>query len=187
MRYSDLAKQEALREWDKARKAAAFEDVLGLFGFAQKGLLSFDEVQRSLRLTQRNYRGLQDIEIDRIRGSVGRYKDFTQTFLPRNETMRDRWTRVSVAGVEQGFPPIDVYQVGDAYFVLDGNHRVSIARQSREKTIQAHVWEFITPVGLSADADIEEVIIKAEYKDFLEKTGFDPMTMEQEIVFTTPG
>jgi uncharacterized ParB-like nuclease family protein len=42
-------------------------------------------------------------------------------------------------------PPIEVYQVGEAYFVIDGNHRVSAARQEGMKTIAAYVCEFVTP------------------------------------------
>jgi hypothetical protein len=87
----------------------------------------------------------------------------------------------------QNMPPIEVYQVGDAYFVVDGNHRVSIARQEGMKTIEAYVCEFITPVGLSAEADLDEVIIKSEYAEFLNKTRLDKLRPGQEIVFTSPG
>jgi hypothetical protein len=87
----------------------------------------------------------------------------------------------------QDMPPIEVYQVGEAYFVVDGNHRVSAARQEGMKTIAAYVWEFVTPVGLSAEADLDEVIIKSEYAEFLNKTHLDKLRPGQEIVFTSPG
>jgi len=84
-------------------------------------------------------------------------------------------------------PPIELYQVGDAYFVVDGNHRVSTARQEGMKTIAAYVCEFVTPVGLSAEADLDEVIIKAEYAEFLNETHLGKLRPGQEIVFTNPG
>jgi hypothetical protein len=84
-------------------------------------------------------------------------------------------------------PPIEVYQVGDAYFVVDGNHRVSNARQEGMKTIEAYVCEFMTPVGLSAEADLDEVMTKSEYAEFLNKTHLDKLRPGQEIVFTSPG
>jgi hypothetical protein len=118
---------------------------------------------------------------------VGRYKDFTSAFLPRRTHVRQRWQRVKAAFFDQGTPPIEVYQVGDAYFVIDGNHRVSIAQQDGMKTIEAYVTEYLTPVGLSADADLEEVITKAEYVEFLKKTKIDRLRPELEIVFTSPG
>jgi hypothetical protein len=118
---------------------------------------------------------------------VGRYRDFTLKFLPRFDEMQSRWERVDAVVMARGLEPIEVYQVGDAYFVLDGNHRVSVARSARTKTILAHVYEFPTPVGLSAEADLDELLIKTEYSDFLETTHLDQLRPEQRIEFTTPG
>jgi hypothetical protein len=182
-----LAKVEAQAQWRKARQAAFLEKLLKLFGFRPAELLSFDEVRRKLRLGHKNYRGVQEIPIEQIRGSVGRYKDFTQTFLPLREEMRSRWERVNAVSFASGAPPIEVYQVGEAYFVVDGNHRVSVARQYGTPTIQAHVWEFTTPVGLSGEANLDEVLLKAEYADFLEITHLDQLRPEQRIEFSAPG
>ncbi len=178
---------QAGKDWDRARQSALVEDILGIFTRRSADLLSFEDVKSQLRLTQKNYRGIQDIEINRIRGSVGRYQDFTREFLPRNDSMRQRWQRVDAIAIIRGMPPIEVYQVGEMYFVLDGNHRVSVARQSDMKTIQAHVWEYVTPVGLGSDAGVDEVLIKAEYAEFLNKTKLNDLRPEQEIVFTAPG
>jgi hypothetical protein len=101
--------------------------------------------------------------------------------------MRQRWERVNTIVSTQDMPPIEVYQVGEAYFVVDGNHRVSNARQEGMKTIAAYVCEFVTSVGLSADADLDEVIIKSEYADFLDKTHLDRLRPGQKIIFTSPG
>jgi hypothetical protein len=181
------ASVQAEKDWDRARQSALVEDILGVITRRSADLLSFEDVQSRLRLTQKNYRGIQDIELDRIRGSVGRYQDFTRGFLPRNASMRQRWKRVDTIAIVQGMDPIEVYQVGEMYFVLDGNHRVSVARQSGMKTIQTHVWEYATPVGLSPDADLDEVLIKAEYAEFLNKTKLNELRPDQQIEFTTPG
>ena len=85
--------------------------------------------------------------------------------------MRKRWVRVDAAMQVGKTPPIEVYQVGESYFVLDGNHRVSIARQRGLGTIEAYVCEFPTPIGLSPEADIDELLIKSEWVDFLDKIG----------------
>ncbi|MBN1123250.1 MAG: hypothetical protein JXJ17_19415 [Anaerolineae bacterium] len=178
---------QAGKDWDRARQSALVDDILGVFTRRSADLLSFEDVQSRLRLTQKNYRGIQDVELDRIRGSVGRYQDFTREFLPRNDSMRQRWQRVDAIAITRGMDPIEVYQVGETYFVLDGNHRVSVAHQSGMETVQAHVWEYVTPAGLSPEADLDEVLIKAEYTDFLNKTKLNELRPEQEIVFTTPG
>lgn len=179
----------ALRDWERARQAASLEDVRSVLPFTRQSsdLLSFDDVQRKLHLTHKNYLGIHEVELIHIRGSVGRYRDFTGTFLPRTEQMRARWIKVSAVGTSHGHKPVELYKVGEAYFVIDGNHRVSVARQAGSETIQAHVWEFTTPVGLSADADIDELLIKEEYTNFLERTRLDELRSGAAIEFTTPG
>ena len=150
-------------------------------------LIPFEEVRSRLHLTQKYCRGLQDIEIAAIRGNVGRYTDFTSAFLPRGDHLRHRWERVNTMISTEDMPPIEVYQVGDAYFVVDGNHRVSTARQEGMKWITADVCEFVTPMGLGAEADLDEVSTKAEYAEFLDRTHLDKLRPGQEIIFTTPG
>jgi hypothetical protein len=182
-----LIRNEAQRDWERARQAAFFEDLLGIFSVKSGDLLAFEDVRKNLRLGQKDYKGVQEIPLDQVRGSVGRYRDFTKTFLPRIDTMRQRWQRVNAVANARGLEPIDVYKVGDAYFVLDGNHRVSVARSTHMKTILAHVSEFPTPVGLSGHADLDELLIKTEYADFLASTQLDRLRPEQRIEFTTPG
>jgi hypothetical protein len=178
---------EAQASWDRARRGVLIQRVLCTFKNCSLDLIPFEEVKTRLHLAQKLNRGLQEIELTRIRGSVGRYKDFTLAFLPRQNHMKNRWKRVHAVFLNQGTPPIEVYQVGDAYFVIDGNHRVSIARQEGMKTIPATVTEYITPVGLSAEADLDEVILKAEYAEFLKKTKIDRLRPELEVIFTNPG
>jgi hypothetical protein len=183
----EFALNKARLNWDRARQAAVFESILSVFSGRATELLSFEDVRSQLHLTSANYRGLQEIELARIRGSVGRYKDFTLTFLPRKEEMRERWQRVDAVAFSMGTPPVEVYQVGEAYFVVDGNHRVSVARRAGAATIHAHVWEYVTPVGLSAEAHLDELFIKAEYAEFLARTRLDLLRPDQRIVFTAPG
>jgi hypothetical protein len=185
--YLYVSQAESQKDWEAAHSAAIIQDVLAVFGRGTPDLLPFEEVRKRLRLHQKYYKGLQDIELRRIRGSVGRYRDFTGTFLPRMGDLRERWQRVGALAHTRGLPPIEVYQVGEAYFVLDGNHRVSIARQLGSDTIQAHVWEYPTPIGLSADADLDELIITAERMEFLERTQLDKTRPGHNIIFTAPG
>jgi len=133
-------------------------------------------------------RQLEDIPLDAIVGSVGRYKDFSRSFLPKQGGVGQRWARVEVAMTAmEGVPPIDVYKVGDVYFVRDGNHRVSVARQMGSDHIQAYVIEVATRVPLSPDAEPDDLIIKAEYTEFLEHTSLDETRPEAEMGATVPG
>ncbi len=170
--------------WNKARRNVIVQQVICALQGCSMDLIPFEDARQLLHLNQRICRGLQEVELEKIRGSVGRYHDFTSAFLPRSDSLRTRWQRVRSASVNKGMPPIDLYKVGEAYFVIDGNHRVSIARSEGDKTIEAYVCEYITPIELSGEADLDEVLRKAEYAEFLSKTQLQP---EYEIVFTVPG
>jgi nucleotide-binding universal stress UspA family protein len=86
-----------------------------------------------------------------------------------------------------GLPPIDVYKIGDIYFVQDGNHRVSVARQLGAQTIQAYVTEVQTRVPLSPDTRPDDIIVKAEYAEFLERTHLDELRPDANLSVTVPG
>ncbi len=95
-------------------------------------VLSFEEARRALARWSQVYRGVRTVEVEKIVGSVGRHKDFDESFLPVKVSMGGRWARVDRAyhqGVE--LPAVSLYKIGDSYFVRDGNHRVSVARYHR--------------------------------------------------------
>ena len=116
------------------------------------------------------YSGVQDVPLDNIVGSVGRYKDFTATFLPKKSNMRERWSRIyALANSMEGPPPIELYKVGAAYFVGDGNHRVSVARELGAKSIQAHVVELPTTVPLRPNMTMRQMEAAEAYANFLDE------------------
>lgn len=178
----------AISDFRRARNRANLKEIIARFTGDSVELLSYDEVRKKLRPLGSSDRGLQDIPLDAIVGSVGRYSDFTRDFLPREGTDAYRWARVKLATNEMvGLPPIEVYKMGDAYFVKDGNHRVSVARQENAKTIQAYVHEVIMRVPLSPDDRPDDIILKAEYAEFLEKTHLDELRPEANLSVTIPG
>jgi hypothetical protein len=86
--------------------------------------------------------GIRVVEVEKITGSVGRYKDFDRSFLPNKQSMSQRWSRIDRAyhqGVE--LPAVSLYKIGEAYFVRDGNHRVSVAKFHKAAAIDAEVVE----------------------------------------------
>ena len=121
--------------------------------------MSFDEVVEALGRRAENYLGTKLIPLDAIVGSVDKVRDFDRRFRPTSGRSRQRWERLSRASrTGEVIPPIDVYQVGDYYFVQDGHHRVSVARSLRLDVIEARVTAidtFLTPVGIDARADLE--------------------------------
>jgi hypothetical protein len=179
----DLAEED----WKNARRKVIYQKVVCAVTHCSVDMRSFEDVRNRLHLNEERYRGLEEIPLDRIRGSVGRYDDFTSTFLPRKGHMRERWQRVDKLVMEGKTPPIEVYQVDQSYFVIDGNHRVSTARQHGLKTIQAHVTEFQGPFPVDSEADIDTPLIEAERASFTEKVGESEAKSADEIVFTCAG
>ncbi len=178
----------AKEDFHRARRQAALQQVYNRMTGKSDELLSYDDVRRALKAKNPIERGLQEIPLDAIVGSVGRYADFTRSFLPLNNSMEERWAKVyEVATDGTGWPPIQVYKIGDAYFVLDGNHRVSVARQLEMGAIQAFVTEIITKVPLSADTRPDELICKARYAEFLDRTNLDKLRPNADLSVTAPG
>ncbi|MFQ6057330.1 MAG: hypothetical protein ACE5MB_00420 [Anaerolineae bacterium] len=187
MSDKEYYKLQATHDFQRARRAAFIQDVLAQIRDRPADLLPFEEVRTKLHLRSQTYRGLQQIPLDKIVGSVGRYRDFTRAFFPRYDELGPRWQRVDQLVHAGGLPPIEVYKVGEVYFVKDGNHRVSVARQQKAQTIEAHVWEYLTKVPLRPEDDLDDLLIKQEYVEFLNHTHLDTIRPEQQIEFTTPG
>src|SRR4051794_8103303 len=95
------------------------------------GLIPFEEASRRLRVSGQSYLGLREIPIDRIVGSVDRGADFDRDFKPRRGLSRSRLASLRSAFGDGALPPIQVYEVGGAYFIEDGHHRVALARERR--------------------------------------------------------
>jgi nucleotide-binding universal stress UspA family protein len=151
-------------------------------------LLSYEDVRQKLRGRETVTPKLKDIPLNAIVGSAGRYKEFTRDFLPRKTVNADRWIRVKMAMVgARGVPPIEVYRIGDVYFVLDGNHRVSVAREMGLTHLEAYVTEVKTRLSLSPDVRPDELIVQAEYLDFLERTQQDVLRPEADLRLTASG
>lgn len=175
-------------DFRRARRQADLRELLAVIGGREAPLLSYDDVRRRLRAVESPARYLEDVPLDAIVGSVGRTVDFTREFLPRTDADKSRWVGVKVAmtGLE-GLPPVELYRIGDAYFVRDGNHRVSVARQLGAKFIQAYVTPVHARVPLSAAASPDELILAEEQARFLEATALDELRPGADLRVTAPG
>lgn len=158
----------------RARRRAFFRSALMSLRGRSNQLLAYDEVRERLHVGGPVYRGLQSVPLDRIVGSVGRYRDFDRAFLPSQDFTEDRWQSIGRAFFQDiSLPPVKLYQVGDVYFVVDGNHRVSVARQMGQEFIDAEVQESQVRVPVTADLDPEALEILGEKVDFLSRTRLD--------------
>jgi len=131
-------------DFTRARRRALLRRVLARLrkNPASNQLLSFDDVRRVLRANNRHHLGRRIVEVEKVVGSVGRWGEFDRSFLPLRASVAQRWKRIDRA-LHRGedLPPVDLYKMGDAYFVLDGHHRVSVARYHGFPTVEAVVTE----------------------------------------------
>ena len=151
-------------------------------------LLPFDAVREQIPIQGQHFIGLQQVPLEQIVGSLGRYRDFDRAFLPRQARTRGRWVSIDSAQYDAVIlPPVDLYKVGEIYFVRDGNHRVSVARERGQEFIDANVIEIEVPVKLTADTQLDDLKLKAEYLKFLEQTRLNEIRPESEIQLTLSG
>jgi len=188
---TDTQLTQALQRFRDAHMQAFFKDWFSRIRGQRSDLMSYDEVRKILHAQEMGVRPvLEEVPIDKIVGSVGRYRDFNSAFLPRNEALQERWARVDAAreGLV-GLPPVDLLKVGDLYFVRDGNHRVSVARAHDEKTIEAFVTpvETTDPVAAESAEELREWLIETSRLQFLQRTGLDKYYPDAPIRLTEPG
>ena len=134
---------KAQQDFQEALRTAFWRKARAWLGKGCNDLLSYREVFAHLKKQPQFNRGIQSVPLEKIVGSTGRSNEFDLAFYPRQNASEARW--VNVAKIQyQGskIPPVLLYKVGEAYFVEDGNHRVSVARLNGETTIQANVIEF---------------------------------------------
>ena len=155
-----------------ARMPAVVHDLLDVMRGGPDELVPFAEVQHALRLSHMVDRGIQDVPLEAIVGSLNRTQDFDRAFLPRNEGLRARLRGMrNVAESDAGFAPVHLYKVGQAYFVVDGHHRIAVARSLGTDTIEAWVLEFATDVDVAPEDTVEEILAKAGERNFHAATG----------------
>jgi uncharacterized ParB-like nuclease family protein len=164
----------ALQDFDSARARAFRRTLRAILTGQAPRLHSIEPMLKAAGLEGSAYGGVHEIPLDRIAGSAApdaKSQDFDPGFLPINRRMRERWTRIYQAMVEgDELPPIDVYRVDNRYYVIDGHHRVSVARNLGRPAISARVINVRTRAPLDPSVDAHALLRAAEYAAFLQTT-----------------
>ena len=182
---------QASDDFSRARAKAFLSRIQNFLNADKDRLLSFNDVKEILKPKNESYRGMQVVSLDLIVGSEGRYRDFNKYFLPKAEHLRHRWERVDMAHLNDIIlPPIQLYEIGGAYFVRDGNHRVSVARSQGTESIDAEVTSLSSEIRIDPDMTADELrkaVVDYEKNIFYEKTDFGALTECHDLDFTAPG
>jgi hypothetical protein len=174
--------------FDAARRKAFWSEVGRLITGRRRELLAWQDVEDSLHPSDFADRERLPVPLDAVVGSVGRYQEFDRAFMPKLDSTAQRWRSVASAYLDHVIlPPVTLYKVGEAYFVVDGHHRVSVAREMGKAFIDANVIEAETRVRVTASLDAESLQLAGEYTRFLERTRLDLLRPEQRVEFTTVG
>jgi ParB/Sulfiredoxin domain len=149
-------------------------------------LLVLDEVERRLKPFGRRYLGVRGIPLDSLVGTDSRAGAFTRDFRPLHAFSRDRLRSLEAAFADGGFPPIVAVKLGGTYFVIDGHHRVALARRGGAEMIDADVTELIARVPLAAGADMLEVVLRELERIFLEDSGLGEARPDLRVPVSRP-
>src|SRR5437867_792072 len=153
MQVANTAHSDFLR----VRRKAFWRGIAKWLLRSDDALLAFDDVRKQLHAHLQHDGGVREVEIDQIVGSVGRYRDFDRAFLPRQARTRGRWESIDTAYLTHvELPPIELYKIGETYFVKDGNHRVSVARERGQVFVDARVIEVESPAPVTSVEDLVE-------------------------------
>jgi uncharacterized ParB-like nuclease family protein len=138
---------------------------------------NFDQVRKTEKAYETVKRGITTVPLDKIKGSVGRYTDFDQQFRLKGAGNEERLASLTQA-IQEGrsIPPVSLYQIKDNYYIVDGHHRVTAARNLKQSHIQAKILELLPSEGT------------VENRLYLEKIDFrDKVGIPKVIDFTEPG
>lgn len=145
-------------DFDVAFRKGFWRSIFSWLTKSDNKLLPFDEAKKRYRFRGQHSIGLKEVLLENVVGSVGRYHDFDKAFLPRQKFTQSRWMSIDEAYLKDiSLPAIEIYKIRSDYFVKDGNHRVSVARERGQKFIDAHIVEL----------ELDELF--DEYADLIEK------------------
>jgi len=185
---TDYLSDKVNSDFGRARLKSFLNRVRSLISGQPTRLLSYDEVKTRLRLGGPIYRGIETVPLRQIVGSLNRYAEFDRAFKPAEDHLAERWQNVDYAFYKAiSLPPILLYKVGQVYFVVDGHHRVSVAREQGQEDIDAEVRECSTKVNITPDIRPEDLDILGEKVLFLERMRLDRLRPQSRIRLTMPG
>jgi hypothetical protein len=139
------------RTFLRARAKARTEKLWSWLHRRSARLLCFRDVEDHLLGEGQHRVNFAEIPVQAIVGSIERCTDYSRSFLPLKDNDQARWTRVEQAYLQsKPLPPIQVRQVGSSYFVIDGHHRVSVARQMGLSHLEAQVHRVENQMGVDS-------------------------------------
>ena len=183
-----MHEQFAKEDFQRAIRKGFWRKINAWLTGKSNELLPYDEVRKIFPLKGQRYIGLQTVPLENIVGSVGRYRDFDRAFTPKHTRTAGRWISIDKAKYDDiRLPPVELYKIGEVYFVKDGNHRVSVAREHGQTDMDAYVIEIDIPVKLTPNIQPDELEQKRAYAEFLEQIKITQHHPNANLELNLPG
>jgi hypothetical protein len=127
-------------EFRQLRNKAVRRKLFSLLFGRRHRLINLGEVQKRVKVDTRAHGGIKLVPVEKIRGSINRCHDFDADFRPLQEYTKERWVNIALAySRDEGLPPVELVDLDDTYFVIDGHHRISVAKMLGQREIEAEV------------------------------------------------
>lgn len=111
-----------------------------------------------------------EVRLDSIIGSVSKSEEFDAEFRPRRRAGRERIANLAAHVDAHGMlPAVELFRVGDLHFVIDGHHRVALARERNWVSIPAKVKRVCAIAYARCCLTAESLATKAAERRFLER------------------
>jgi len=177
----------SIHSFNSALFRSFFKSVYKKLKHEEDYLPNLEQIVELTKAKDEHYIGLKEIPVDNIIGSEARYEDFDKDFLPRKPELQQRWSNIDkIMREDKSLPPISVFKIDDYYFVRDGHHRVSVAKNRKQVYIDAEVTELHIDVPLTRELTIKDRFKIQEHINFLEKTKLNKLGKGFDIKLTRP-
>lgn len=144
--YAHAAIRNAHLRYQRARVRSLWMRLWAILTRGPRYLLDLERATATCIIRGQHAAGSQAVLVSQIRGSEGRASEFDSAFAPLQTHTRQRWITIATRfELGEALPLVDLVQVGDTYFVRDGHHRVSVARELGYAYIDANVtiWDVV--------------------------------------------
>jgi len=162
MGHLGYARVTAIDRFEDARRRAQINLFWERLTNRPKGLLPFATIHSALFYPSGVHQGIREIPVRRIQGSLAQAPEFDRDFRPLHKNQRERWTNAWVLHVQKGWEPIIVHQIDGLYFIEDGHHRTSVARELGLDTIEASVTAYPGSIVLNPNASLDDILVSLE-------------------------
>ena len=153
-----LAHQDARDDFDRARRRASLAKLAGWLHGQPSSRNRLPVLGEVTALTGAPGPGLRRLEyervghlgptaealvpIDQIVGTIEPTSCFDRHFRPTSEVPRTRFERIAADILSgRGMDPVELYRCGGQYYVLDGRHRIAVARALGERWVLANITD----------------------------------------------